>query len=152
MSIILSKSFYLVIYIFSILNTFVLFILLVVISFFVWQNDRDSAIVEEKMGNWHESRKCSSSNDTKVQFSFYLEAFSLSIYLVLFINGYMFHVLNRSGNDVNKSGPSHENGIQYGPENNLVATSDSCSSDADYKSYTSDSPHLAITNGETSKR
>ncbi|CAI9277261.1 unnamed protein product [Lactuca saligna] len=58
----------------------------------------------------------------------------------------------RSRKDFHKSGSLHENGIQYGQEDEFGATSNSCSWDADDKSYTSDSPNLAITNGETIMR
>nr|XP_043605953.1 uncharacterized protein LOC122578128 isoform X2 [Erigeron canadensis] len=57
----------------------------------------------------------------------------------------------RSRKDVHRSGSSLENGARYGPQDDLGATSGSCSWDADDKLYSSDSPDLAM-NGETLNR
>lgn len=66
-------------------------------------------------------------------------------------NDFMQKIL-RSRKVFQKSGSSHENGTQYGPEDDLCATSGSCSWDADDKSHTSDSPDLSVGNGDTLKR
>ncbi|KAL8229056.1 hypothetical protein R6Q57_013956 [Mikania cordata] len=55
----------------------------------------------------------------------------------------------RPNREFHKSGPSHETGLQYGPQHDSGATSGSCSWDADDKSYNSDSPDLSASNKET---
>ncbi|KAI3523689.1 hypothetical protein L1887_02014 [Cichorium endivia] len=55
---------------------------------------------------------------------------------------FVFFSLFRSRKDFHK-----ENGIQYGQEDDVDATSDSSSWDVDDKSFNSDSPNLPLTNG-----
>ncbi|KAJ0692709.1 putative nuclear factor related to kappa-B-binding protein [Helianthus annuus] len=54
----------------------------------------------------------------------------------------------RPKRDFHKSGPSHETGLQNGPQHDLCVTSGSCSWDADDKSCNNNSPDLSATNGE----
>ncbi|KAL4567940.1 hypothetical protein LXL04_023536 [Taraxacum kok-saghyz] len=58
----------------------------------------------------------------------------------------------RSRKDFHKSGSSHSHENKGIQEDDVGATSESCSWDADDKSYSSGSPNLPITNGETIMR
>lgn len=74
----------------------------------------------------------------------------LSVYFFLFIDEY--NPCNRPMNESDKNGSSHQKVIHGSREDDVGATSDSGYFDAEDKSYSSNSPDVAIMNGETKTR